>query len=129
MGESAASRDSLYPLCSARKSIPTRPNGHPPQRTPDPHAQLLRRGFHSQRPISRADTAPRMNAAMSQSSEARQDLIGQCQSERSRTDARPANTIEPRPQSPMTQAGPLVTAASDAVPQPSARGGDLLRPS
>lgn len=44
----------------------------------------------SQRPISRADTAPRMNAAMSQSFEVRQDLIGQCQSERSRSDALPA---------------------------------------
>lgn len=44
----------------------------------------------SQRPISRADTAPRMNAAMSQSLEARQDLLGQCQSRRSRSDARPA---------------------------------------
>lgn len=44
----------------------------------------------SQRPISRADTAPWMNAAMSQSLEARQDPVGQCPSRRSRSDARPA---------------------------------------
>ena len=44
----------------------------------------------SQRPISRADTAPRMNAAMSQSLHAREDLVGQSQCRRSRSDARPA---------------------------------------
>lgn len=45
----------------------------------------------SQRPISRADTAPRLNAAMSQSLQKREDLTGQSQCRRSRTDARPAN--------------------------------------
>lgn len=44
----------------------------------------------SQRRISRADTAPRLNAAMSQSLDARQDLIGQCLSRRSWGDAQPA---------------------------------------
>ena len=40
-----------------------------------------------------------------------------------------ADTIEPRPQSPMTQAGQLVTAASGFTPHhhPEPRGGDLLR--
>lgn len=50
----------------------------------------------SQRPISRADTAPRMNAAMSQSLHAREDLVGQSQCRRSRNDARPATLSERR---------------------------------
>ncbi len=57
MGDDAASRVSLYPLCSGRKSNPTRPSGHPPQQTPaDPHAQLLRRVSHSRAP-NRANTS------------------------------------------------------------------------
>lgn len=53
----------------------------------------------SQRPISRADTAPRMNAAMSQSLHAREDLVGQSQCRRSRSDARPAMPISAPTQS------------------------------
>lgn len=63
---------------------------------PDPRPTRSRTAtqFNSQRPIShRAITAPRMNAAKIQSSEERQDLIGQCQSERSRGDVRPAKLI------------------------------------
>lgn len=69
---------------------PTAPNA-PACSVPPTHGRAG--ATHSQRPISRADTPPRMNGATSQSSEARQDLIGQCQSERSRGDARPAKPI------------------------------------
>ena len=41
-------RPSRNPHASTRVTNPTRPNGQPPQRTPDPQdAQLLRREFHS----------------------------------------------------------------------------------
>ena len=57
---------------------------------PQPPRPLPVTPTQSQRPISRADTAPRMNAAMSQSLHAREDLVGQSQCRRSRNDARPA---------------------------------------
>ena len=47
-GSRLTERNPRYSRC-----IPTRPNGHPPQRTPDPHAQLLRRVSLS---VSRAPT-------------------------------------------------------------------------
>ena len=51
---------------------------------------------NSQRPISRARTAPRMNAAIHQSLEARQDQShGQCQSGWSHRDGWPANLSTP----------------------------------
>jgi hypothetical protein len=46
-------RPSRNPHASTGVTHPTRPNGHPPQRTPDPHAQLLRRELHS---VSRVPT-------------------------------------------------------------------------
>ena len=63
---------------------------------PQPPRPLPVTPTQSQRPISRADTAPRMNAAMSQSLHAREDLVGQSQCRRSRNDARPATLSERR---------------------------------
>jgi hypothetical protein len=55
---------SQNPHAPTRVTPTTRPNGHPSQRTPDPHAQLLRRGFHS---VSRS--TPNQSANSSRASQ------------------------------------------------------------
>lgn len=79
----------------------------------------------SQRRISRADTAPRLNAAMSQSLDARQDLIGQCQSRRSWGDVQPAklsreSAQKSRQHGKSQTCGTRGSCAFDGCPQPDA---------
>jgi len=83
-------------VLSAQGSTPPSSTNSPAPTLADERAARLsssvpgRAAKVSQRRISRADTAPRLNAAMSQSLDARQDPIGQCQSRRSWGDVQPA---------------------------------------
>lgn len=91
---------------SLLKSTPASPlKTHPAARLSSVSPSRAATPFSSQRRISRADTAPRLNAAMSQSLDARQDLIGQCQSRRSWGDVQPAKLS--RESAPKTHRGPV----------------------
>lgn len=108
------------------KSTPASPlKTHPAARLSSVSPSRAATPFSSQRRISRADTAPRLNAAMSQSLDARQDLIGQCQSRRSWGDVQPAklsreSAQKSRQHGKSQTCGTRGSCAFDGCPQPDA---------